>query len=85
MRRTSKLLESQFRLTQRTRRSRMDVLSENRKSLPQGISLEGKNNLHIGTFCHTFDKTQVASQSLLLQNINWGVNLTKVDKFTLIS
>ena len=65
----AELFERKACLAQTAGRGVTDVLAEDGEGAPQGKSLEGKDNLHVGFVGHALDELQVPPEQLLLKQI----------------
>ena len=63
---TSELFIGQTCLEEGTGGGGVDILTEYGERLPQGIGLEGENNLHTSLIGHSADERQVTPQELFL-------------------
>ena len=61
MSQTAKLAIGKQRLINAAGRSMADILTKNRKGLPQGIGLESQNYLHTSRICNMLDKLEIAA------------------------
>ena len=65
----AELLQSQTRLPGAGGRRGRDIFAQDGKRAPQGVGLEGQNDLGTGGIGHTADKLQIAAQKALLDEI----------------
>ena len=72
------LFEGQSSLPDGARRAVGDILTDDGEGTPEGISLEGQDDLYTGSASHVLDQAEVASQQILLQYIAGGGKLSLI-------